>query len=136
VAIGDDTLLKRAKEPCRIPAYQPFSTTCSDRGSKMQDASGRPVGCVVTEGSHNSRGATVLGGCGPSGARSKPSRALDAEAEFEQLTHLVASVRRAVAGLTAEMVEDLVRSHLVNEKNIRACSTPKPHSIDFRIHHE
>jgi hypothetical protein len=41
---GDDTLLKRAKEPCRIPAYQQLLRSHrSSRGSATQGASGRSI---------------------------------------------------------------------------------------------
>ncbi len=41
-------------------------------------------------------------------------RALDGEAGCEQVMHLIAGVRGAIAGLMAEVVEDHVRSHLVD----------------------
>jgi DNA-binding FrmR family transcriptional regulator len=41
-------------------------------------------------------------------------RALDAEAGCEQVMHLLASTRAAMAGLMAEVVEDHVRTHLVD----------------------
>ena len=41
-------------------------------------------------------------------------RALEAEAGCEQVMHLLASTRAALAGLTAEVIEDHVRTHLVN----------------------
>jgi FrmR/RcnR family transcriptional regulator, repressor of frmRAB operon len=41
-------------------------------------------------------------------------RALDGEAGCEQVMHLVAGVRGAMAGLMAEVVEDHVRTHLVD----------------------
>ena len=41
-------------------------------------------------------------------------RALDTEAGCEQVMHLIAGVRGAVAGLMAEVVEDHVRTHLVD----------------------
>lgn len=41
-------------------------------------------------------------------------RALDSEAGCEQVLHLIAGVRGAMAGLMAEVVEDHVRSHLVD----------------------
>jgi DNA-binding FrmR family transcriptional regulator len=41
-------------------------------------------------------------------------RALVAEAGCEQVMHLIAGVRGAMAGLMAEIVEDHVRSHLVD----------------------
>lgn len=40
-------------------------------------------------------------------------RALENEAGCEQIMHLLASTRAAMAGLTAEVVEDHVRTHLV-----------------------
>lgn len=41
-------------------------------------------------------------------------RALENEAGCEQVLHLIAGVRGAMAGLMAEVVEDHVRSHLVD----------------------
>jgi len=41
-------------------------------------------------------------------------RALDGEAGCEQVIHLIAGVRGAIAGLMAEVVEDHVRTHLVD----------------------
>jgi DNA-binding FrmR family transcriptional regulator len=43
-------------------------------------------------------------------------RALDGEAPCEQVMHLVAGVRGALAGLMAEVVEDHVREHLVDDE--------------------
>lgn len=40
-------------------------------------------------------------------------RALESEAACEQVMHLLASTRAAMAGLTAEVVQDHVRTHLV-----------------------
>ena len=41
-------------------------------------------------------------------------RALDSEAGCGQVLHLIAGVRGAMAGLMAEVVEEHVRSHLVD----------------------
>jgi DNA-binding FrmR family transcriptional regulator len=41
-------------------------------------------------------------------------RALDNESGCEQVMHLLAGVRGALAGLMAEVVEDHVRTHLVD----------------------
>ena len=41
-------------------------------------------------------------------------RALDGEAGCEQVMHLIAGVRGAIAGLMAEVVEEHVRTHLVD----------------------
>jgi DNA-binding FrmR family transcriptional regulator len=41
-------------------------------------------------------------------------RALDVEAGCEQVLHLIAGVRGAMAGLMAEVVEDHIRTHLVD----------------------
>jgi FrmR/RcnR family transcriptional regulator, repressor of frmRAB operon len=41
-------------------------------------------------------------------------RALDSEAGCNQVMHLIAGTRGAMAGLMAEVVEDHVRTHLVN----------------------
>ena len=44
-------------------------------------------------------------------------RALESEAGCEQVMHLLASTRAAMAGLTAEVVEEHVRKHLVQPKS-------------------
>jgi FrmR/RcnR family transcriptional regulator, repressor of frmRAB operon len=45
-------------------------------------------------------------------------RALAEEAECERIMHMIAGVRGGVAGLMAEVVEDHIRTHLVDpEKN-------------------
>jgi DNA-binding FrmR family transcriptional regulator len=41
-------------------------------------------------------------------------RALDDEARCDQVMHLIAGMRGAMAGLMAEVVEDHVRTHLVD----------------------
>jgi FrmR/RcnR family transcriptional regulator, repressor of frmRAB operon len=41
-------------------------------------------------------------------------RALESEAGCDKVMHLIAAVRGATAGLMAEVVEDHVRSHLVD----------------------
>jgi len=43
-------------------------------------------------------------------------RALESEFGCEQVMHLLASTRAAMAGLTAEVVEDHVRTHLLEPK--------------------
>ena len=43
-------------------------------------------------------------------------RALDTEAGCEQVMHLIAGARGAMAGLMAEVVEDHVRTHLVDSE--------------------
>jgi len=43
-------------------------------------------------------------------------RALDSEASCEEVLHLIAGMRGATAGLMAEVVEDHVRTHLVDAK--------------------
>jgi DNA-binding FrmR family transcriptional regulator len=40
-------------------------------------------------------------------------RALDGEAGCEQVMHLIAGARGAMAGLMAEVIEDHVRTHLI-----------------------
>jgi DNA-binding FrmR family transcriptional regulator len=45
-------------------------------------------------------------------------RALDEEAECERIMHMLAGIRGSVAGLMGEVVEDHIRTHLVDpEKN-------------------
>jgi FrmR/RcnR family transcriptional regulator, repressor of frmRAB operon len=52
-------------------------------------------------------------------------RALTEEAECERIMHMIAGVRGSVAGLMAEVVEDHIRTHLVDpEKN------PGAHNAD------
>lgn len=41
-------------------------------------------------------------------------RALDGEAGCDEVLHLIAGVRGATAGLMAEVIEDHVRTHLVD----------------------
>ena len=43
-------------------------------------------------------------------------RALESETGCEQVLHLIAGARGAMAGLMAEVVEDHVRTHLVDEE--------------------
>ena len=43
-------------------------------------------------------------------------RAIDSKAGCEQVMHLIAGVRGAMAGLMAEVVEDHIRTHLVDVK--------------------
>jgi len=52
---------------------------------------------------------------------------LTEEVECERIMHMIAGVRGSVAGLMAEVVEDHIRTHLVDpdEKN-SARSTPTP----------
>jgi DNA-binding FrmR family transcriptional regulator len=51
-------------------------------------------------------------------------RALDTEARCKQVMHLIAGARGAMAGLMAEVVEDHVRTHLVDaEKHPHALNT-------------
>ncbi|MGE3280005.1 MAG: metal/formaldehyde-sensitive transcriptional repressor [Alphaproteobacteria bacterium] len=44
-------------------------------------------------------------------------RALEAEARCGEILNLVASVRGAVNGLTAELIEDHIREHVMNAAN-------------------
>lgn len=51
-------------------------------------------------------------------------RALDSEAGCDQVLHLIAGTRGAMAGLMAEVVEEHVRTHLVDaEKHPQALNT-------------
>lgn len=49
-------------------------------------------------------------------------RALEGEAGCEQVMHLIAGVRGAVAGLMAEVVEDHVRTHFVGSEKSRGAA--------------
>lgn len=40
-------------------------------------------------------------------------RAVEGEAECDQVMHLIAGIRGSVAGLMAEVVEDHIRAHIV-----------------------
>jgi DNA-binding FrmR family transcriptional regulator len=52
---------------------------------------------------------------GPNAAQ---ERARPAEAQCERIMHMIAGIRGGVAGLMAEVVEDHIRTHLVDpEKN-------------------
>jgi FrmR/RcnR family transcriptional regulator, repressor of frmRAB operon len=51
-------------------------------------------------------------------------RALDTEAGCEQVMHLIAGARGAMAGLMAEVVEDHVRTHLVDAEK-------HPHALNI-----
>ena len=44
-------------------------------------------------------------------------RALESEAGCDEVMHLIAGMRGATAGLMAEVVEDHVRTHLVDSRN-------------------
>jgi DNA-binding FrmR family transcriptional regulator len=46
-------------------------------------------------------------------------RALESESGCDEVMHLIAGMRGATAGLMAEVVEDHLRTHLVNAKNRR-----------------
>jgi DNA-binding FrmR family transcriptional regulator len=51
-------------------------------------------------------------------------RALDGEAGCDQIMHLIAGTRGAMAGLMAEVVEEHVRTHLVDaDKHPKALNT-------------
>jgi DNA-binding FrmR family transcriptional regulator len=52
-------------------------------------------------------------------------RALNGDAGCEQVLHLIAGVRGATAGLMAEVVEDHVRTHLVDAKKHPDALNPK-----------
>jgi DNA-binding FrmR family transcriptional regulator len=51
-------------------------------------------------------------------------RALDGEAGCAQIMHLIAGVRGATAGLMAEVVEDHVRTHLVDDEKYPGALNP------------
>lgn len=50
-------------------------------------------------------------------------RALEAEGGCEQVMHLLASTRAAMASLTAEVVEDHIRTHMVDPKGRPSAET-------------
>jgi DNA-binding FrmR family transcriptional regulator len=52
-------------------------------------------------------------------------RALDSEAGCDEVMHLIAGVRGAVAGLMVEVIEDHVRTHLMDDagKHPKAVNT-------------
>jgi len=47
-------------------------------------------------------------------------RALNEETDCERIMHMIAGIRGSVAGLMAEVVEDHIRTHLVNPERIPA----------------
>lgn len=49
-------------------------------------------------------------------------RALEGEARCDKVMHLLSSTRAAMAGLTAEVVEEHVRTHLLETKEHSAAS--------------
>lgn len=51
-------------------------------------------------------------------------RALEADAGCDQVMHLIAATRGAMAGLMAEVVEDHVRSHLVDDERYPGALNP------------
>ena len=62
-------------------------------------------------------------------------RALDGEAECDRIMHMIAGIRGAVAGLMAEVVEDHVRTHLVDpEKNPGALNTDAAEQLIEVVH--
>ncbi len=52
-------------------------------------------------------------------------RALEASAECEQVMHLIAGARGAMAGLMAEIVEHHVRGHLVDSETFPSALKPE-----------
>ncbi len=52
-------------------------------------------------------------------------RALESEAGCEPVMHLIAGVRGAMAGLMAEVVEDHVRTHLVDPEKHPGAMDPE-----------
>jgi len=52
-------------------------------------------------------------------------RALESEAGCEKVMHLLAGLRGATSGLMAEVVEDHVRTHLVDADRTRVRSTSR-----------
>jgi DNA-binding FrmR family transcriptional regulator len=44
-------------------------------------------------------------------------RAFNEEVECERIMHMIAGIRGSVAGLMAEVVEDHIRTHLVDPEN-------------------
>lgn len=57
-------------------------------------------------------------------------RAIGAEAPCAEVLNLVASVRGAVGGLTAELIEDHVREHVVNAADATARAQGAAELID------
>jgi DNA-binding FrmR family transcriptional regulator len=52
-------------------------------------------------------------------------RALEEEAECERVMHLIAAARGAMAGLMVEVVEDHVRTHLVDAERYPEALNPE-----------
>ena len=62
-------------------------------------------------------------------------RALAEEAGCERIMHMIAGVRGGVAGLMAEVVEDHIRTHLVDpEKNPGALNADAADQLIHAVH--
>jgi len=62
-------------------------------------------------------------------------RALDEEAGCDRVMHMIAGVRGGVAGLMAEVVEDHIRTHLVDpKKNPGALDTEAAEQLIEVVH--
>ena len=62
-------------------------------------------------------------------------RALTEEAECERIMHMIAGIRGGVAGLMAEVVEDHIRTHLVDpEKNPGALNADAADQLIAVVH--
>jgi DNA-binding FrmR family transcriptional regulator len=57
-------------------------------------------------------------------------RALEAERPCAEILNLVASIRGAITGLTAELIEDHIREHVVSASDARARSQGAEELID------
>jgi DNA-binding FrmR family transcriptional regulator len=62
-------------------------------------------------------------------------RALTEEADCERIMHMIAGIRGSVAGLMAEVVEDHIRTHLVDpEKNPGALNADAANQLIDVVH--
>jgi DNA-binding FrmR family transcriptional regulator len=62
-------------------------------------------------------------------------RALSEEADCERIMHMIAGIRGGVAGLMAEVVEDHIRTHLVDPgKNPDALNTDAADQLIAVVH--
>ena len=97
-------IIRRPTRPCaRFPSTRNLSAAYAHAG-KMDEAK-----------------AAQISDLGPG---HMPSQLCDGEAGCEQVMHLIAGARGAMAGLMAEVVEDHVRTHLVDaEKHPEALNT-------------
>lgn len=61
-------------------------------------------------------------------------RSLESEAGCDKVMHLIAAVRGATAGLMAEVVEDHIRSHLIDAEQVKGGSSAAVEQLVEVVH--